>query len=118
MTMAIPYVPRHREVPAYIHFERCWPDVDKLSPCEAGCPIHMDVPNYTMAIAQGDIDQALAIIRETNPLPSVCGRICHHPCEVDCNRKVVDMPIAIAALKQFADDNGQDEKPEAVPVTK
>lgn len=109
---------RKAKVPAFIHRERCWPEVDKYSPCEAACPLHMDVPNYIIAIAQGNPRKSLAIIRETNPLPSVCGRVCHHPCEVDCNRKVVDMPIAIAALKQFAADHGQDEKPEVVPVTK
>jgi NADPH-dependent glutamate synthase beta subunit-like oxidoreductase len=78
----------------------------------------MDVPNYVIAIAQGNPRKSLEIIRETNPLPSVCGRVCHHPCEIDCNRKVVDMPIAIAALKQFAADHGYVEKPDAVPVTK
>jgi NADPH-dependent glutamate synthase beta subunit-like oxidoreductase len=109
---------RLTKIPAFIHQERCWPEVDKYSPCEASCPLHMDVPNYVMAIAQGNPRKSLAIIRETNPLPSVCGRVCHHPCETDCNRKVVDMPIAIAALKQFAADHGYGEKPEAVPITK
>lgn len=109
---------RVAKIPAFIHQERCWPQVDKYSPCEASCPLHMDVPNYVIAIAQGNPRKALAIIRETNPLPSVCGRVCHHPCETDCNRKVVDMPIAIAALKQFAADWGQEEKLKAVPVTK
>ena len=40
------------EIPAYIHVERCWPEIDKYSPCEAACPLHMDVPNYVIAIAQ------------------------------------------------------------------
>lgn len=109
---------RLAKIPAFIHRERCWPEVDKYSPCEASCPLHMDVPNYVIAIAQGNPRKSLEIIRETNPLPSVCGRVCHHPCEVDCNRKVVDMPIAIAALKQFAADHGYVGRPEAVPVTK
>jgi len=78
----------------------------------------MDVPNYVMAVAAGNPKKALAIIRETNPLPSVCGRVCHHPCESDCNRKVVDAPIAIEALKQYAADWGDTEKPQAVPMTK
>lgn len=111
-------VARRSKVPAFIHAERCWPQVDKYSPCEAACPLHMDVPNYVMAIAAGNPKKSLAIIRETNPLPSVCGRVCHHPCETDCNRKVVDAPIAIEALKQFAADWGEEEKPEPVPMTK
>jgi len=97
-------VARKPEVPAFIHKERCWPEVDKYSPCEAACPLKQDVPNYIMAIAQGDIKKAISIIRETNPLPSICGRVCHHPCETECNRKEVDNPIAIQALKRFAVD--------------
>ena len=103
-----------RETPAYIHVERCWPEVDKYSPCEASCPLHMDVPNYVMAIAQGDMKKALSIIRESNPLPSVCGRVCHHPCETDCNRKVVDEPVAIESLKQYAADWGNGKKPRPI----
>lgn len=111
-------VARKSKVPAFIHQERCWPQYDKYSPCEAACPLHMDVPGYIIAIAEGNAKKSLAIIRETNPLPSVCGRVCHHPCETDCNRKVVDAPIAIEALKQFAADWGEEEKPQAVPMTK
>ncbi|MDD5288806.1 MAG: FAD-dependent oxidoreductase [Dehalococcoidales bacterium] len=107
-----------RKVPAYIHFEKCWPAVDKYSPCEVSCPLHMDVPNYIIAVAEGNANKALAIIRETNPLPSICGRVCHHPCETDCNRKIVDSPVAIQWLKQFAADWGQEEKPSPVPMVK
>ena len=105
-------------MPAYIHVERCWPEVDRLSPCESACPLHMDVPNYVIAVAQGDPKKALSIIRETNPLPSVCGRVCHHPCEDECNRKEVDSAIAIASLKRYAADWGNSEKPSPVPRTK
>ncbi|HEY90758.1 MAG TPA: FAD-dependent oxidoreductase [Dehalococcoidia bacterium] len=111
-------VPRKPETPAFIHRERCWPEVDKYSPCEAVCPLNQDVPNYIMAIAQGDIKKAIDIIRETNPLPSICGRVCHHPCEVECNRKEVDSPVAIQALKRFAADWGKDELPSPVPRTR
>jgi len=107
-----------REIPAFIHVERCWPEIGKLSPCEAACPLGMDVPNYIIAIAQGNIKQALSIIRESNPLPSVCGRVCHHPCEEECNRKVVDSPVAIEWLKRYAADWGNGEKPSPVPRTR
>jgi len=110
-----PMANHSRAIPAYIHSRRCWAETDKVSPCEAACPLHMDVPNYVMAIAQGDFDKALAIIRQSNPLPSVCGRVCHHPCETDCNRKVVDSPIAIEWLKRFAVDLGKSEKPAPMP---
>ncbi len=109
---------RQSKTPAFIHKEQCWPEVGKLSPCEVVCPIGQDVPNYVMALARGDAAKALSIIRETNPLPSVCGRICHHPCETECNRKVLDDPIAIRALKQYAADNGSGKPPRAVKKTK
>jgi len=73
-----------------IHGEKCWPSVDKLSPCEEACPLHTDVPSYIIAISQGKFKEALAVIRETNPFPSICGRVCHHPCEAECNRALVD----------------------------
>jgi len=78
----------------------------------------MDIPNYVMAIAQGNMKQALSIIRESNPLPSVCGRVCHHPCEEECNRKVVDSAIAIEWLKRHAADWGNGEKPSPLPRTR
>jgi len=78
----------------------------------------MDIPNYVIAIAQGNIKQALSIIRESNPLPSVCGRVCHHPCEEECNRKVVDSPVAVEWLKRYAADWGDSEKPSPIPRTR
>ena len=87
-----------------IHGEKCWPLVEKLSPCEEACPIHMDVPSYVIAIAQGKFKEALAVVRQTNPFPSICGRVCHHPCEDECNRGQVDNPIAIQWLKRLVAD--------------
>ena len=107
-----------RDTPAYIHEETCWPEIGKRSPCVTACPLHMDIPNYVIAIAEGNFGKALSIIRESNPLPSVCGRVCHHPCEESCNRSVVDDPIAIEWLKRFAVDRAEDEKPSFVAVTK
>ena len=89
------------ELRSQIHGEKCWPLVDKISPCEEACPIHMDVPSYVIALAQARFDDALAIVRETNPFPSICGRVCHHPCEDACSRALVDRPIAIEWLKRF-----------------
>ena len=87
-----------------IHGEKCWPLVDRLSPCEEACPLYTDVPSYIIAISQGKFKEALAVIRETNPFPSICGRVCHHPCETECNRALVDEPIAIKWLKRFVAD--------------
>lgn len=107
-----------RETPAFIHEDLCWPEASSGSPCVAACPLQMDIPNYVIAIAEGNPTKALSIIRETNPLPSVCGRVCHHPCEEICNRGVVDTPIAIEWLKRFAADWGENGEPSPVTITK
>ena len=109
----------HRRVtPAYIHIERCWPHVDKLSPCEAGCPLYVDIPNFVQAITIGEHKKALSIIREKNPLPSICGHICWHPCEDECNRDVLDSPIAVQWLERYATEQANGEKPSPVPRTR
>ncbi len=73
-----------------------------VPPCQAACPINTDVRGYVSALARGDVDEALRIIRRVNPLPSVCGRICTRLCETACRRAQVDAPIAIRALKRYA----------------
>jgi len=87
--------------------------------CREVCPIGMDVPGYVIAASQGKFDKAMEIIRETNPFPMVCGRICHHPCEQECIRGVVDEPIAIEGIKRLVADHAwkSGEKPTPVPRT-
>ena len=62
------------------------------------------VPLYIDAIRNQDYANAVKIIREDNPFPAVCGRVCTHPCESKCQREQIDEPIAIRALKRFAAD--------------
>ncbi len=73
-------------------------------PCKAACPILTDAREYVQLIAERRYGEAYASIRKLNPLPSVCGRICTHPCEAACKRGQVEEPIAVAALKRFACD--------------
>ncbi len=75
-----------------------------ISACQHACPAGIDVPNYVAAIAEGDYEKSVEIIRERNPFPAVCGRICIHPCEYKCRRGELDQPIAIRALKRLASD--------------
>lgn len=75
------------------------------SPCRAACPAGIDVPRYIRLIGDGQYEQAMAVIRESVPLPSVCAYVCHAPCETKCRRGTLrDRPIAIEALKRFAVD--------------
>jgi NADH-quinone oxidoreductase subunit F len=75
-----------------------------ISACQHACPAGIDVPNYVAAVAEGDYERSVEIIRERNPFPAVCGRICIHPCEFKCRRGELDQPIAIRALKRLASD--------------
>lgn len=79
-------------------------DTMVISACQHACPAGIDVPNYVAAIAAGKYEQAVKIIRERNPFPAVCGRICIHPCEFKCRRGELDEPVAIRSLKRFASD--------------
>nr|HPO09497.1 FAD-dependent oxidoreductase [bacterium] len=72
--------------------------------CSAGCPIDSSVQGYVALIAAGKFKEAADVIRRENPLPSICGRVCFHPCESVCNRGEIDEPINIRGLKRFAMD--------------
>jgi NADH-quinone oxidoreductase subunit F len=76
------------------------------APCSHICPAGIDVPRYIRFISEGKYDQALAVIREKIPFPSICGHVCPHPCETKCRRGQVDEAIAIRALKRFAAEKG------------
>ncbi len=78
--------------------------VKMTAPCQDKCPAHIDIPAYIEAIKDRRFDESLSIIRESMPLPAVCGRVCPHPCETACRRANVDDPINIMVLKRTASD--------------
>jgi NADPH-dependent glutamate synthase beta subunit-like oxidoreductase len=80
---------------------------EKTSPCRPACPIGNDIARAFAHAAKGDYDQALAIYRQDNPLPGVCGRVCYHPCEANCNRKEFDESVNIRGFERFLSDNGK-----------
>ncbi len=71
------------------------------SPCRYNCPVHADVRGYVELIARGRWQDAIDLIRAALPFASVCGRICHHPCETNCRRWEVDEGVAVRELKRF-----------------
>jgi len=91
--------------------------IDKRpSPCKSTCPAHIPVQGYIALIGQGKFNKALALIRETTAFVGTLGRVCHHPCELECKRKDVDSPLAICALKRFAYDVAAPSAPPPQPV--
>ena len=73
-------------------------------PCVLTCPAHVNCQGYAALIGQGRFAEAYDLIRQRNPFPAACGRICHHPCESQCNRQELDQPVAVNNLKRFAAD--------------
>jgi NADPH-dependent glutamate synthase beta subunit-like oxidoreductase len=65
------------------------------------CPAHTNAGRYVELIAEGEFEEAYRYARGPNPMASICGRVCAHPCETACRRGVIDKPIAIRALKRF-----------------
>ena len=88
------------------------------SPCQITCPAHLRVPGYVALIREGKFAEALHLIRQDMPLPSVCGRVCLAPCEKECRRQEVDQAVAIAALKRFVSDYVEEDLPSPLPQTK
>jgi len=73
-----------------------------LIPCVARCPLEMQIPSYVSFTAEGKYDEAQKVIRESVPLASSLGYICHHPCEDECRRRELNQAVAICDLKRFA----------------
>jgi heterodisulfide reductase subunit A2 len=97
----------------YIPFPQAVPNkavIDKQEerPCNAACvdacPVHTNVLGYVKLIQEERFKEAYQLIRDTNPLPAVCGRICYAPCEEACNRGQLDQPLNIRHLKRFVTD--------------
>jgi NADPH-dependent glutamate synthase beta subunit-like oxidoreductase len=79
-------------------------DLDWLEsnfPCMQACPVHTQAGRYVSLIAEGRFEEAYRYARQPNPLASICGRVCGHPCETACRRGQFDAPISIRALKRF-----------------
>jgi NADH-quinone oxidoreductase subunit F len=75
-----------------------------ISPCENSCPANVNIPGYLSLITAGRFIDAYNLVRQENPLPAICGRICTHPCERRCRRGTVDEAVAICDLKRFVSD--------------
>ena len=77
---------------------------DCKGPCSLNCPAGTDCQGYVKLIAEGKFREAVELVKDRVPLPASIGRVCPHPCETACRRKLVEEPISIAFLKSFAAD--------------
>ena len=76
----------------------------ETSPCKIDCPGHNNVQGYVNLAVKGKFEEALQLIKETSPFPSICGRVCYHPCESSCNRSEIDDPVATRSIERFLAD--------------
>jgi dissimilatory sulfite reductase flavoprotein subunit len=110
--------------------------VEKTAPCIGNCPAGADIRSWLVTIAQHEAygrttDQAYQVawetITEKNPFPAVCGRVCPHPCEDNCNRREKDGGVSVNALERFIGDFGiekdlkltkltQEEQPDKIAI--
>jgi NADPH-dependent glutamate synthase beta subunit-like oxidoreductase/NAD-dependent dihydropyrimidine dehydrogenase PreA subunit/bacterioferritin-associated ferredoxin len=94
-------------------------DKNKIAPCSSRCPIGNDIEGFLFWVGQKKYLDAYHLLLETNPFPGVTGRVCHHPCEQDCNRVKFDQGLSIQALERFVADRAMQEgyKPVKPKVT-
>jgi len=77
---------------------------DCLSPCNRLCPLGLNIPVMIRQIQSGELQDAVATVRDALPLAGVLGRLCHHPCEQGCRRGTWDDPAAIRDMERFVTD--------------
>ena len=98
------------EYEAHIRDRRCpavaCSDLFK-APCQHACPAGMDVPSYVALVRDGRLEDAYRVLLETNPFPSICGRVCDHPCELKCRRSTLDEAVGIRNIKRFITDHAK-----------
>ena len=101
---------------AHVREKRCPAGVCQplfVATCSNRCPSEVDIPAYLSLVAEGRNTEAMMSHMERNPFPSVCARVCPHPCEARCRREAMDAPVAIRAVKRFMVDSGTEV---SVPV--
>lgn len=77
----------------------------KTPPCNEGCPAGNDIEGIMVLVKEGKFREAWKLIKEENPFPGVCGRVCFHPCESSCNRREYDEALSIQAIERFVADS-------------
>ncbi len=88
------------------------------APCKVACPANISVQGYISKASEGKYLEALQVIKEDNPLPAICGRICPHPCETECTRCTLDESLAIDAIKMYIADTEREEANRYIPEIK
>ncbi len=81
--------------------------VDRMPPCNDGCPAGENVQRWLYHAESGAYETAWRTLVADNPFPSICGRVCYHPCETACNRGQLDEAVGIHAVERFLGDEAE-----------
>ncbi|MEA3406763.1 MAG: NADPH-dependent glutamate synthase [Chloroflexota bacterium] len=75
-------------------------------PCVTGCPVQVRIPEFIKALREGEMEEAASILKDTNSLPAICGRVCPQEthCEEQCVLGLRGEPVAIGRLERFVAD--------------
>lgn len=84
--------------------------LNMVPPCNQGCPAGNDIEGFITLVGEKKYVEAWRLIKEENPFPKVCGRVCYHPCESVCNRQNFDHSIAINNLERFIGDHAPENE--------
>ncbi|MCS7281199.1 MAG: FAD binding domain-containing protein [Desulfobacterota bacterium] len=96
----------------------CYREQKRPSACTISCPAEIDIPSYLAKLRLEDLNEAARILYETNPLPSITGRVCPHYCEKDCTKGYLDESVAIRSLERFLGDYALGKAEEILKIEK
>lgn len=86
------------------------------APCQEACPAGNPISQFLYLAGEGRYDDALQALLKENPFPGVCGRVCFHACETDCNRSQYDESVSIRAMERYVSDAALNQLPELKPI--
>jgi NADPH-dependent glutamate synthase beta subunit-like oxidoreductase/Pyruvate/2-oxoacid:ferredoxin oxidoreductase delta subunit len=84
--------------------------------CQEACPAGINIPQFLYLANEGKPDEALLTILKENPFPGICGRVCFHPCEADCNRADYDESVSIHAMERYVSHAASNHLPDLKPM--
>ena len=88
------------------------------APCQEACPAGINIPQFLYFANEGMYGEALLTILKESPFPAICGRVCFHPCEANCNRARFDESVSIQAMERYVSDATSNERIELFPLSK
>lgn len=97
------------DINSHMHEHKCTAGTSEAIPCVSNCPANVDIPGYIALVNDKQYENAVALVRKTNPFASACAYVCEHPCETRCRRTILDAPLNIRGLKRAAVDFAKNE---------